>query len=248
MNFTVNCSWPDNWYFENATPCGLLNSSSPVIPCCVAGDRCMTDNICSYSYSETGGSGYYTAGCTNGGFLNPLDGAVCSDRCGDTNAPDIVYNNDSGLWHCCGVDANNTLLCPTPTDETFKAAAPDKLIEYWSAGATTATTASSQATAAATATNSPPHAATSSSGVVEASSGLSTGAKAGIGVGVAVGVIIVLAMGIIFFLRGRRKSEQPAREETTIVPGEGNPLAGNPYVNPSELPGDQNHNVHELAG
>ena len=57
--------------------CRQISSANPIVRCCVIGDTCLTNNICQYSHSLEGGSGYYTAGCSDISF-----GAPCARRCG----------------------------------------------------------------------------------------------------------------------------------------------------------------------
>lgn len=81
------CRWPGNLTVTDGVPCGPTNSTFPVVPCCNARDQCMTDNICHYTRSRAGGSGYYIAGCSAseaGGFTDPSPSlsSICVNRCG----------------------------------------------------------------------------------------------------------------------------------------------------------------------
>lgn len=80
----MTCQWPGNLTVADAVPCGPTNSSSPVVPCCGERDQCMTDNLCRYTRSRVGGSGYYIAGCSasdNGAFHDASYSDICVNRC-----------------------------------------------------------------------------------------------------------------------------------------------------------------------
>src|ERR1700761_1661139 len=66
----------DNWQ-SIISPCGPVNDTNKVVPCCYNGDYCMSDGICHYTHSLVGGSGYYVAGCTDPYFSDP----VSQNRC-----------------------------------------------------------------------------------------------------------------------------------------------------------------------
>lgn len=89
--FTVLC------HITNQTgkdfPCGKPNSTDPVVPCCVKGDICLTNGICSYQKSSMGGSGYHVAGCTASSGLCP----GFPTRCTSHFLPDVTWNSTSGL-------------------------------------------------------------------------------------------------------------------------------------------------------
>lgn len=91
MTTPNNCTWPGRIFFNKLVPCGPINATNPYVPCCGIGDTCLTGNICQYTHSLVGGSGYYTAGCSNGandqGFLRQSEQQVCPNRCGKTSLP-----------------------------------------------------------------------------------------------------------------------------------------------------------------
>lgn len=74
-------------------PCGKPHPTDPVVPCCVKGDICLTNGICSYQKSSIGGSGYYVAGCTASSGLCP----GFPTRCTSHFLPDVTWNSTSGL-------------------------------------------------------------------------------------------------------------------------------------------------------
>jgi hypothetical protein len=133
---------------------------------------------------------------------------------------DIVYNNVSQIWSCCGTESDNsTVNCNSPTKEIFDDPAPSDLSTTFSVGtaAVTATTTSPSSTSTPIQTTpfSTSSAATNSSGLPsqtsasQPSAGLSTGAKAGIGIGAALGALAVLVGGIILLRRKQRNSSSP---------------------------------------
>ena len=78
LNMAAVCwgPWPPQGEPTDLTPCGEVVSAGQAVPCCGLGDICLSDNICSFTHSQTGVSGYYTAGCTDGSFSSP-----CARRC-----------------------------------------------------------------------------------------------------------------------------------------------------------------------
>lgn len=81
MSTTIITCWGKNqngpFNSTNSTPCGPLNRTNPRVPCCSAGDTCLQDSICYRQGSLTGGTGYYTAECTDENY-----GYGCANRCG----------------------------------------------------------------------------------------------------------------------------------------------------------------------
>jgi hypothetical protein len=77
-----------NWW-----PCGDLNSTTTSVPCCYAGDYCLTNGLCHYTHSLDGGSGYYAGACTNSGDAGP----GCPNLCTDQNVPDAIYNSSTNF-------------------------------------------------------------------------------------------------------------------------------------------------------
>lgn len=229
--------WEDGTLFEfnsssNISPCGPVNATTTAVPCCAYGDACITGGLCFYTYSLTGGSGYYAAGCTDSSFTD----TNCRDLCYDQPVPDVTYVSSRGLWACCA-NTSRGLDCTNPTDETFNLAAPSDLTTYFQIPATgyAYTSASSRATAesaptgasasGAGTTGSPASTTTSTaSGATSppaptgstSNGSLSKGAAAGIGVGAAAAVALAAA-ATWFALRAWRKSR---RSKSTSADGQ----------------------------
>ena len=99
-------------------PCGNLNTTTAAVPCCYNGDFCLDDGLCYHSTPATGMTGYYVGSCTDPSGYGP----GCSNKCTNEGAPDIVYNNASNLWQCCG-NINSTIDCSHPQNDFFTAPA-----------------------------------------------------------------------------------------------------------------------------
>lgn len=197
------------------SPCGNLNSTDPVVPCCANGDVCLTDGICSYQKSLVGGSGYYVAGCTASSGLCP----GFPNRCTSQFLPDVTWNSTSGLWQCCGVDSNNNPACDDPTNEQFIAPSPTDLQTIFSIsrGGWTATSTAllpkstplpdaSSTTRAHTANPSTTAVVSGAASTPSISpSGLSNGTKAGVGIAAALTLLAVLGLAAYLVARKRRR-------------------------------------------
>lgn len=59
------------------SPCGPVNATTAAVPCCTNGDACLTGGLCFFTFSLTGGSGYYAAGCTDSSFKDPHCREIC---------------------------------------------------------------------------------------------------------------------------------------------------------------------------
>ncbi|KAF7616938.1 hypothetical protein F9C07_2284592 [Aspergillus flavus] len=178
--------------FEADSPCGITNSTNPVVQCCVKGDYCMSHGICRYTHS--GASGCYAGDCTDRSLQDP----ICLTRCGGLPYSDLTYNLSSGLWACCSYYDNDKANCTSPSDEMFAAPAPSDLvvIQYLpSTGTPSYHTA--RATSTSDITSMP---SSNSSGQV------GMGAAVGIGVGVGAGVFLIATAGVLFYNRRRRSS------------------------------------------
>ena len=142
---------------------------------------------------------------------------------GDQARQDIIYNNTTDIWTCCGTIADNNVNCSTPTDEHFIAAAPSLLTPTFSVGSVVQTAAASETSSTGlsvlgTMTTSSATSLPTTSSVTPQSPvpmGLGIGAKAGIGIGVAAAVVAVLVSAFCFMKRyrtsamlGRRESER----------------------------------------
>ena len=64
----------------------------------------------------------YMGGCTDPSY----SAASFPNSCSDLHLPDVVYNQTTKIWHCCGL-INGSVRCDTPTDETLSAPAPSAL-------------------------------------------------------------------------------------------------------------------------
>ncbi|KAH8773936.1 hypothetical protein F5882DRAFT_464886 [Hyaloscypha sp. PMI_1271] len=188
------------------TPCGNLNSTSPILPCCGGVDTCVTGGLCFHQYSAVGESGYYAAGCTSSDVSDP----ACFPRCQGEKRPDVVWNTTAQIWHCCGTDSSGNPDCEAPTKETFAAPAPASLVAYFTitsgfVATSTSLVASSTSSAASSTSSSAPSTSATALPSSTAHSGLSSGAAAGIGIGSAVAAIIIVALVAHIILRSLRK-------------------------------------------
>lgn len=180
----------------------------------------------------------YIAGCTDSNYLDPSCSPYCSMLCPKTPVmnekcltllriienlyrADIVYNNASRLWACCGTESdNNTVNCLEPTSQEFDDPAPGSLSATFSAGSTASTgvatsSSISSANTQTTAISSLPTSVATTSALPSQTStsqpssrgDLSTRAKAGVGIGVSIGAIVVLLGATLLFIRSKRKSQ-----------------------------------------
>ncbi|KAE9367703.1 hypothetical protein N431DRAFT_561598 [Stipitochalara longipes BDJ] len=201
----TNCYGKSNSAVEHigsANPCSVVTPTTNFTSCCVVGDTCLENGICHYTHPvpdppvvETR---YYMGGCTDPTFSSP----ACAPQCSDLEAPDVVYNETTQIWHCCGI-TNGSIRCDLPTDETFTALAPSLLSATFTVAATPSTAAASPSSTSSTTTTTPPSAPTQTSDGTENGGGLSGGAKAGIGIGCAVVALAGLGVLIWFFARRR---------------------------------------------
>lgn len=202
-------------------PCGVPNSTSSYVACCVNGDYCMSDSLCKYIRSD-GTQGYYNADCTDPTLQDPACGAT---RCGAIRPPlkptrmkltevrrrprhsDLVYNDTTSYWACCWNSETQKIDCDNPSNEVYPIPAPSKLattqyLPKTESGTPTYTTATATAT---TTTIASPSATTTgnNNGSAESSTGVSAGAAAGIGIGVGAAVVIIAAAALFVFFRRR---------------------------------------------
>jgi hypothetical protein len=143
----------------------------------------------------------YIGGCTDPSF----SAAACPATCSDQTLPDVVYNETTDIWHCCGVDSNGDVRCDTPTAETFSAPAPSALSATFTVGASPSTASASLSSTSST--SSSPTSSTSSptQSPKLSAGGLSGGAKAGIGIGCAIVGLAILGLLAWFFAHRRNK-------------------------------------------
>ena len=231
------------------SPCGNLNSTNPIVPCCANGDVCLTDGICSYQKSLVGGSGYYVAGCTASSGLCP----GFPNRCTSRFLPDVTWNSTSGLWQCCGVDSSNNPACDDPTNEQFIAPSPAALQtifsisrDGWPATSTVLPSTSTLLPAASSTTLTSAMVPSVTTAISEATStssiapsGLSSGTKAGVGIGAAFAFLSVLGLVAYLIVRKRRHQTHSKTHVET-------PAKGHYSVALHELQ-DQSRGLHELA-
>lgn len=154
---------------------------------------------------------------------------------GDQYQPDIVYNSTTGLWNCCGTGTQTgEVTCDDPTDQTFQAPAPEKLLPFSLSSTSISSQLSSTLTSAPTSSPgsgsgssipsstliSAPAAATNSTASSDGSS-LSAGAKAGISVGVIAGVgcAIFLALWLVIARWRRRSAKSSASNGDATAAG-----------------------------
>lgn len=230
----------------NAGPCGIVTPTSNFTSCCVSGDTCLADGLCHYAHpmpdAPTVETGYYMGGCTDRSY----SAASCPTSCSDLRLPDVVYNQTTKIWHCCGL-INGFVRCDTPTDETFSAPAPSALSVTFSVGPTPVTAASSPSSTSPTTSPS----ASQTSGPQATGGGLSGGAKAGIGAGCAiVGVAII---GLLAWFFSRRRTRHAAMRETPGMDYGYNPAVGGykaerPVELPSRAPEKASHSVRAELG
>ncbi|KAI1270422.1 hypothetical protein F5Y18DRAFT_12817 [Xylariaceae sp. FL1019] len=212
----MSCSVNRGLTLDITSPCGPVNASVPVVPCCANGDACLENGICHYFHELDGGSGYYAAGCTD----EDWKGGNCVHRCADQGRPDIVPIGGN-TWACCKVNDDNSIDCTNPTTETYVIAAATELALLYSlpgegfaytslpltsptsnptiATASTFTTSTSQ-------TQTPTQNPDSSDNT---SNALSPAASAGIGVGAG---LVVINIGVVLFLLYRRSRKRKAAQ------------------------------------
>lgn len=61
------------------SPCGPVNDTNKVVPCCGNGDTCLSNNICHKINNPNGTTGYYRPGCTDPSFPEPACRTQCSE-------------------------------------------------------------------------------------------------------------------------------------------------------------------------
>ncbi|KAE8368401.1 hypothetical protein BDV27DRAFT_154108 [Aspergillus caelatus] len=206
----VNCTWPEGIIADiDLVPCGTLNGTHPVLPCCARGDTCLTDNICGYSHSTQGGSGYYTAACTanSTSFDDTENKSVCVNRRGDTSIFPILSTTQVTISGNAVVEHSKNEIANLHHQKTASTL-PLKMISSHTGSSSGSTTVTAES-----------HLSD------DGSSSLSTGAKAGIGIGAAVGGILLIT-GAFFLIRRRRQKHQ-------VMPvTEGPLLSQSPFASP----------------
>ncbi|KAI0148825.1 hypothetical protein GGR57DRAFT_474399 [Xylariaceae sp. FL1272] len=211
----MSCSVNKGLDLDITSPCGPVNASVPVVPCCANGDVCLENGICHYFHDLDGGSGYYAAGCTD----EDWKGGNCVQRCADHNRPDIVPIGGNS-WACCKVNDDNSIDCSNPTTETYVIAAATELatiyslpgdgFAYTSLPLTSPTSSSAISTASTSTTSTSQTQTPTSTSASSDNNGLSAAASAGIGVGAGLGIIVV---GIVLFIMYRRSRNRKAAQQ-----------------------------------
>ncbi|KAL4919808.1 hypothetical protein BDW62DRAFT_34115 [Aspergillus aurantiobrunneus] len=180
--------WSNIIYNSDDQPCGPLNETNPVVPCCLHGHQCLTNSICMNPEAEEGLQ-YYSADCTDKTLQDP----ACGNRCGGKTDSHVTFLSNPDRWACCTLyPENNTVSCDDPTDEVWPGPAPSLL----------QTIATIPATGNPTYTLAPATAIATAEPQSTSSNGISAGAAAGIGVGVGAGVaVICFAAGYLWLRR-----------------------------------------------
>ncbi|CAI6342266.1 unnamed protein product [Periconia digitata] len=234
--YKVLNSGPKLW--EEAFPCGNVNTTSPDVMCCHKGDQCLSDGLCKFTHSQELTSGFYVAPCTS----KTGDGEGCKHGiCADHDWPDVVFAD--GRWACCGDSTKGGPNCTQVTNEFFNAPSPSSLATLFSvppsgyfAISTAIQSASPSAPAAISSIDTPatsrtvPGGRSSSLSILSSSTSpatssqppksstepinggggrLSKGAIAGIGVGVGLAVIVCLVGSLILFRRRKQRQKIP---------------------------------------
>jgi hypothetical protein len=175
----------------------------------------MDYNLCHYLHTETNGSGYYLAACTDESFSSPLCTTHCRGR-----PPDVTETGDSNIWACCG-EVNGQADCLETTTDTFEAAAPDELYVIGTAASTITATSTISSSSSASGSSSISTTSQTSTSVLSTSTGsgtsspssspsssnhtsLSRGAIAGVVIG-AIAAAALAALAIIAIFRWKRK-------------------------------------------
>ncbi|PMD67475.1 uncharacterized protein K444DRAFT_16409 [Hyaloscypha bicolor E] len=133
-------------------PCGVVAPNGNFSSCCEIGDTCLADGLCHYTRPEPPPpsvvSRYYMGGCTDESFNAP----ACNPACTDLDPSDVVYNQTTSNWHCCG-QTNGTIHCDDPTTESFQAPAPSALVATYMVPSVVQTAASSTSASTSTSTS-----------------------------------------------------------------------------------------------
>lgn len=141
-------------------------------------------------------------GCTDPTWSSP----ACAPQCSDLNVPDVVYNDTTNTWHCCG-QKNGSIHCDSPTAETFAAPAPAALVATFVVGSAPSTIAATPSSTSLTTLTTPSSSTSQTSGKVANDGGLSEGAKAGIEIGC--GIIGLAGFGaLIWFFIHRKNTDE----------------------------------------
>lgn len=215
--------------------CPGNRSASGHYQCCAMGYVCLSNGFCHGNSPVLGGSGYYMGGCTDPNFE---DREACPFRCSklahwqldislltesliaSLRLPDVTYNSTTGLWHCCGTDAEGNVLCETPSEDTFLAPPPEELLDT-STENTNSTVSTNSTISSATSSNFDTASSTPAS-TAPAEAVTTTSFPIGGIVGVVIGVLALVAVvAVVWYVRHRKRNRtvKIARKSGTI-PGE----------------------------
>jgi hypothetical protein len=199
---------------SNASPSDP--SSSAVTTCCHASDQCLSSGFClstTSSPSQSGSSGYYLAGCTDGSYTDPS----CPVACASSSFPDAVFDYGAGTWTCCGGSPESGIQCRAPQGATFAAPAPSQLQRL-----------DDQIMASAVQNGNETHQhrhsqhdGGSGHGGASGASSLGEASVIGISVAVSIGTLLLLAvLAFCIFQARRRRKMRPFRddEQPSLLP------------------------------
>ena len=206
-NNTSNGQWRLSDISDNSLVCPGTQQEDGFSRCCGKSAICLPNNICQALNIAPGASGFYVGSCTDRDYNSP----ACSNFCSGILRNEIVYNETSGSWQCCG-GRDGHAKCEDPTRRSSNAPAPSILLADYSASRSTftATSTSSISSALTLSPTSSPTSMTTSGG---SSGGLSTGAKIGAGIGGALGGLLVIALIVFLVMKRRRKSPSTQRTQ-----------------------------------
>ncbi|KAI9697362.1 MAG: hypothetical protein M1820_007868 [Bogoriella megaspora] len=244
---------------EQWAPCGPMNETHHIVPCCNRGSVCYVGGLCE-SDSSPGTTGWYVSGCTDSNT-----GDNCPTRCYDSYVVDIKYNYTSRNWNCCGLDDAGYANCSTSSDENFSAPAPSQLVPYytvplsgdstplaaWSSKTSSSTTLTTPVSSSSSfetqnttqSTNPAAPVEISPASAKPSSHKLSVSAAAGIGVGTTMAAILAVSVGIVAFIIRRRKRRENETKNTGI-PRPDSAEKSVPQLPPVEL--ENNQRLSEL--
>lgn len=204
-------------------PCGIPNSTNPHVTCCVNGDYCLSNSLCTH-IAPDGSHNYYNADCTDPTLEDPICGTRCgmptpgskwgdrqlTEHLGGQGLSDLTYNETTGFWACCWNKDSHKVECDNPSKEIYPAPAPSDLatIQYlpktesgtptYAIAATTAAKTTTEAESEKTSASAPTSAsATATEATVGDSPSTSTKSSSGVSAGVAAGIGVGVAAGIV---------------------------------------------------
>ena len=257
-------------------PCGNASAESPYTQCCRAGAICLSRHFCFSLEPDLKNGAVYIGGCTDPSLA---DTGACSDRCGKSSiewhvdfihaharvvvngiptlentghlpVTNVIFDPKTNLWACCSGILGGSILCATPTNETFADISPEEL--FSSAGLPVPTAgafAPSNFSAPSTATFSST-APSSSATVGPASQTLPAGPDdpmprgraAGISVGASVGSFLLVGAVILLLCRFKRQRRSTAERDLARPPAELGTTAQSLELDGNEMQPERNRN------